>query len=248
MQLVQQADSAISHSDWLMAERLLIRALDTEPDNQGNVMLISNLGMVRFYQGADSIAIKTLTQAVEMAPESHTVRSNRARVYAATGHQCEALDDYSYLIAADSTLSEPLLYHGIISMDMGDIETAGKDFHRLEQLAPDALDTHIALASYYTSIGAPTKAIAHYSRLIELSPDPLYYGERAVLYMMTGRLTEASADIADGLSLDPSDGMLYLYRAVYNKMCYRPDDMRHDVELAVKYGVDKARIKQLGLD
>ncbi len=64
-------------------------------------------------------------------------------------------------------------------------------------------------------------------------------------YLYTDDPAAAADDIAHGIELDPTDGELYLYRAVLNKMRYRPDDAKADAEKAVKFGVNPALAKAL---
>ena len=66
-------------------------------------------------------------------------------------------------------------------------------------------------------------------------------------YLMTEQLAEASEDLARGIELDPTDGELYFYRAILNKMRYRPEDAHADALKAVQFGVASDRIKALGL-
>ena len=45
--------------------------------------------------------------------------------------------------------------------------------------------------------------------------------------------------------LDAEDPFLYVLRAKLNKMRYNFDDMNRDIELAEKYGINKADVKRL---
>ena len=76
-----------------------------EPSNPGNIMLMSNLGIVQYNSGKDSLALVTLTQAHDIAPRSVTILGNRARVLMAMGRFEEARADYSAIVEADSTMT-----------------------------------------------------------------------------------------------------------------------------------------------
>jgi Tfp pilus assembly protein PilF len=65
------------------------------------------------------------------------------------------------------------------------------------------------------------------------------------IYLQINDIALAAEDIANGLSLDPTDPELYIYRAMLNKMRYRPDDAKADAETAIKFGADPERIKKL---
>ena len=57
LDLVEKADKACADGKWIEAASLLQNAIDSEPANPGNVLLLSNLGMVRYNLGLDSLAV-----------------------------------------------------------------------------------------------------------------------------------------------------------------------------------------------
>ncbi|MDE6801630.1 MAG: hypothetical protein K2J06_02585, partial [Muribaculaceae bacterium] len=69
IRLVDSADKAIAAGNYKEAITLLGEALRAEPDNSGNVMLLSNIGMLHYYTGSDSLAIHTLSLAHDIAPQ-----------------------------------------------------------------------------------------------------------------------------------------------------------------------------------
>ena len=243
--LVGEADKAIAEGKWKDAEDYLTEAIDSQPLNPSNILLLSNLGIVRYNLGNDSLAIATLDEAHRRAPVSVTVLSNRAQVLTALGRDKEAYNDYSRIIELDSTLIEPLYMHAIMSLRQDEFEKSLKDCERLEILSPEAQDTKIAYASYYSATEQWEKAIPYYTAILEKAETTEMYGARAVCYLMLQRLNEASADISSGLEINPEDGELYLYRAYLNKMRYMNDDARADLTKAIKLGIDRKRAMQL---
>ncbi len=103
MELVDKADKACNDGKWSEAAKILQDAIKEEPDNPGNVLLLSNLGLVRYNLGLDSLAIDAFDQALDIAPSSVTIIANRAKVYAAMGLEQEAFNDYSRIMMLDST-------------------------------------------------------------------------------------------------------------------------------------------------
>ncbi len=243
--LAGEADKAIAENRWQDAERHLLEALRLELGNPSNVLLMSNLGIVRFSMGQDSLALATLNDAHAIAPASVTVLSNRARVLTAMGREKDAYLDYSLILELDSTVIEPRFFHGMIALHAGDIVTAENDFTKLKELSPNATITAIGLASIYSSTGRYIEAIKQYSTLIEHEPSADYYSGRAACYLMTQQLNEASQDIASGLKLRPDDGELFMYRAYLNKLRYRNDDAITDACKAIELGIDPNRIATL---
>ncbi len=237
-----EADQAIADEDWPTAEEKLQQAIDIAPDNPLNVLLLSNLGMVRFSAGQAEEAIATLNHAHMIAPRSVTVLKNRAKIYMALNRLEDAYADYSTIIELDSAAVEPRFYHGMLAMRQADLTTALADFSRLEEIAPEDPLTNLGLATYYNSLADYGKAAQYFSLLIEQEPTAEYYGARGVCYLYLDRLNEASADINEALRLNPADAELYVYRAALNKLRFRDDDAREDALRAVELGVDPRRV------
>ena len=155
----------------------------------------------------------------------------------------EARADFARVLAVDSTLVTPRFYHGILSLRAGDIVTASADFKRLEQADPKSFETNFAMATLNTALGDNLAAIPYFNRLIEIDPQAEYYAARALCNLQLDRLNEASEDISKGLELDSKDGELYLYRAMLNKMRFRPEDADADARKAMQHGIPRERVK-----
>ena len=243
--LMAQADSAIAAEEWGSAERNLLEALRLEPANPSNVILMSNLGMVRFYQGDDSLAVATLNDAHAMAPNAVVVLSNRASVFAALGEYDKAYDDWGRILEIDSLHTTSRYLHAMEALRRGAVGDADRDVEMLRRYAPDDHRTDLAVGTFYTATGRYSEAIPALNHAIEAAPSPELYTSRALCRIMNNELNEASEDIAAGLELDPSDAELYLYRGLLNKLRYRNDDARRDALRAVELGMDPNRAAPL---
>ncbi len=241
---IDEADKACAEGLWHEAENALVEALRAEPANPSNVLLTSNLGIIRFNMGQDSLAIATLNDAHSMAPASVTILSNRAKVLAANGYDEEAYLDYSRIIELDSLEISARLPRCLYALRRHDFRTAKSDMEFMEQNFPGKIETEIAGAAVRSGTGDFAGAIPYYSRILLERKDPEYYSGRAYCYLLTGSLQEASDDINSALAITPADGELYLYRAALNKMRYRPADAEADARKAVELGVDKTRATQ----
>ncbi|MBD5321462.1 MAG: tetratricopeptide repeat protein [Bacteroides sp.] len=244
LNLVDEADKACSEERWTDAENLIREAISTEPENPGNILLLSNLGMVQYSLGKDSAAIESFTRALDIAPSSVTIIANRAKVYTSMGYEQEAFNDYARIMQLDSTYITARYHHGLLALRHRMYDVAKEDFDYLVKHFPSANETQIAQAAMHTSLGEYQEAIPFYNEILRSIEEPEYYGARAYCYLMTGNLQEAADDIAKAMELAPEDGELYLYRAALNKMHYRPEDARKDAERAVELGVDPARAKE----
>ncbi len=240
--MLDDIDKAIAAEAWNRADSLIETAIRQDPGNPGNIMLLSNLGMIRFYMGQDSLALATLTDAHRMAPNSVTVLSNRARVNAATGHISDAILDYNAVELLDSTYTDTYLHRGFIYLYNGFFDEAEKDLSRFEKLRPDSEETLAAMATLYSIISRPAEALPYFGKLIADDPQPEYYSGRAMCLLQLDRLTDAADDIASGLTLDPDYGELYLARAILNQKRYERDAARRDVDRAIELGIDPQRV------
>lgn len=243
--LVDKADKAIKDSDWKEAEQLILSAMRLEPGNPGNLLLMSNLGMVRFNAGEDSLALQTLDDAHAMAPASVTVLQNRAQVLMTMGRNKEAYRDLSTILSLDSIMVEPRFYHAMLSLELGNDSICTADIQILEKIAPSHRYTHLAKATHFRLTGNYHEAIYHLNKLLDKEKYPEHFAARALCEMMNGDLDEAARDIAEAIALDPTDGELYLHRAVLNKMRYRPDDSQADAKRAIELGVPPQKVQTL---
>ncbi len=243
--IVDKADKAIKESNWIEAESYLVEAMRLEPANPGNILLMSNLGMVQFQNGQDSLALQTLNNAHIMAPSSVTVLQNRARVLLATNRATEAYRDYSAILSIDSTVVEPRFYHTLLAMEQGLDSICTKDLAYMNHHMPDNRLTYLANATVLRIKGKYDEAIPYLTKLLEKEKYSEHYAARAICEMMTGDLNSAATDVAEAITLDPADGELYLTRALLNKMRYRPDDAKIDGKRAIDLGVNPQKVRQL---
>ncbi len=247
LRLIGDADKAIGKGEYTHAIELLDEALHLEPDNSGNVMLLSNIGMLSYYIGNDSLAVNYLTMAHEMAPESVTILLNRAKVFSGTGRLASALRDLRTITRLDSTLYRPYLDIGVIYLTAGDTIQARQALDRMKSLTDTSVSRECtaALAWFDALVGDNADAVKQYSVLIDMKPDAGLYAARAQSYVALEYYTEASEDIAEGLKLDPDCAELYVARAFLNKRTYRNDDALADAQRAVDLGADRARVRTI---
>lgn len=238
-------DTAIAEQQWQRADSLLVATITANPGDANNALLLSNLGMVRYYAGNDSSAIVTLNAAHQYAPASVAILANRAKVLSSAGRFAEAIDDYNTIENLDSTYVDTYLYRGLLFLYTGDIESAQRDLTHRETLTPSDEDTVFALASLYSILDDWEKSSLYFSKLIQSHPTADFYAGRAMCDIRLGRLYDAAEDIADGLALDENNAELYLCRAILNKKRYCNNDSLADAERALALGANPSRVKAL---
>lgn len=247
LKLVEKADKAIRDDKYDEAIALLNEALHSEPDNSGNVMLISNLGMLYYYTGQDSLAIDCLSLAHDMAPESITILSNKTKILMETGQYDLAIPDLQLLSSMDSTLYQPVLNMAIIQLSRGEIDDAAVSLERVSKLTDTSKsqECSAALAWLAAIKGDNQEALKQYTALINIEPSATLYASRAISHIELEHYIEASEDIASGIKLDSDCSELYVARALLNRRTYRNDDAMKDAQKAIDMGANRERIRQL---
>ncbi len=245
MQLVEWADEAVAKSDWERAITCLQEAMRTEPSNPLNIMLLSNMGMMQYYAGEDSLALRTLSEARAIAPASTVILTNRARVLTGMGRTDDAMRDYDMVLEMDSTCADAYADRASLLTALNRLSEAEKDAVKFRSLRPDDPHGALLLAVIYSNTNRAADAIPLYTELINAKPEAVYYSARAMCRMLGGEFFEAADDIARGLELDPEDGELYFSRAYLNHLRFRDVDRDADAKRAVELGIDPARVKAL---
>ena len=241
MQLVQWADEAVAKSNWERAIACLQEAMHTEPSNPQNVMLLSNMGMIQFYAGEDSLALHTLSEARAMAPGSVVILANRARVLSAMNRPDDAVADYSLIISMDSTYADAYRERAALLLGLNRLPEAQADADKFASMCPDDHQGKLLSAIISSSTGHPERAIELYSDLIKASPEAVLYSARAMCRLTTADLAGAADDIACGLELDKEDPELYFCRAYLNHLRFRDDDAKADITTALHFGLSPQR-------
>ena len=243
--LCDEASRRIAAGDYESAAARLIEAISIHPTFEGNVLLLSNLGMVYSCLDRDSLAIATFDKALAQAPGQKTVLNNRARVLIKMGRDSEAFRDFATILQSDSINLDARFYHGTIALYSGDLATAEADFGVLRRLAPESTSTAEALATLYSMTGRDLEAVPYLKRLIALDPSAEYYATLAGCYIAADYLAEASDIISRGLEKYPHDPELYYYRARMKREQFLFDEAAKDLDKAVEYGLSPTKARQL---
>ena len=171
-----EADKACAEGKWDEAEKALMEAMNPKPANPTNIHLLSNLGIILYNMGQDSMAITTLNEAHRIAPASVTILSNRAKVLAANGREEDAYNYYDCILALDSMEITARLPHCLFALRRHDFRTAKADFEFMQRNFPDKIETEIAGAAVLSGTGDFEGAIPYYTRILKERKEYEYYG------------------------------------------------------------------------
>ena len=146
--LTAEADSAIAKGDYDRAAARLIDAMAVEPDNPGNLLLKTNLGIVYSALDRDSLATATLSDVISRAPSMTVALVARGRIALKTRHDSLALADFSRAIKVDSLCTDARYFRGLMALYGGDRKMAEADLAVIGSLQPDR--AHFRLSEHCT--------------------------------------------------------------------------------------------------
>lgn len=239
---IDSADVCITNKDWNGAEKLYKLALKSEPANENNPLIITNLATVLRYQNKFDEALENYNLALLNMPNSAVVLRNRATLFMEMDSVLSAYKDYEKVIELDSTDVVALYSHAIIAINIGDVDGAQKDCDKIEKIDDNTHFFNEIKGLLYKVAGKYREAITFYSGLLKKEKSIVYLIERAECYIALRKMTDAEIDIHEGLQINPENGYLYLLRAKINKMRFNNKDMQRDANLAVKFGVSKQEV------
>lgn len=243
--LIGQSEEALANHDYEAAGLRLVEAMGIEPHNPLNVALLSNLGMIYYYNEQDSLALVTLNVAVERAPKLIGAHENRARVLIGMGRDAEAYDEYGTIIGIDSLNCDARFTHGMMALYRGDLPTAKADFAVLDRIVPLWSKTLLANATMYAMTGNDVEAASLYRRLLDKDKLPEYYSALAGCLISLDNLDEAGKVIGEGLARFSSDPELYYYRALLNHKRYLPQEAHADAKKAIELGANRDKVLKI---
>lgn len=241
---VDSSEVYIGLKDWGKAEYFISKALETEPDNSNNSLLLSNLATVQRYAGKTTDAVRNYSLALFMTPNAVTLLKNRASLYLQLDSIDLAYADYERVISLDNKDLESLYNHGMIAMGKDKMGISRDDFDRLKAISPKSFYAINGDAVWHLVKGNYNNAIEGFGKVIKFRPSVDAYMNRAECYMATKKLNEAFEDIRAALELDSTNGSIYMMKARLDRLRYDEMQMKRDLELAEKYGISKQEIKK----
>lgn len=243
--LIDQSEKALAEQDYDSAALRLIEAMSVEPDNELNVALLTNLGLIYYYDNKDSLALQVLDRAIQRQPSLVAAREGRARVLVGMRRDREAYDEYGRILALDSLNTDVRYLRSMMAMYNGYLSTARADLDVLNSVVPLSRKTMLANATLASLTGNETEAISLFRKLIEIEPAPEYYARMAACQIAIDNLGEASETIGEALEKYPHDAELYYYRAILNKKRYLSDEAHKDAKRAIELGADPQRVRAI---
>lgn len=240
--LIDESEKALAEGDYEAAGLRLVEAMGVEPQNPLNVALLSNLGMIYYYNQQDSMALVTLNEAVRRAPKLIGAHKHRAVVLSALGRDSEAFDDYNAIIEIDSLNTDALFMRAMMAIYRDDFATARHDAATLDRIIPLSRNSLLANATLAANEHRNHDAISLYRKLLDVDKQPEYYAGLIGCLIAVDNLDEASAVIGKALQRYANDAELYYFRAIVNKHRYLDKEAKADATKAIALGADPKRV------
>ena len=240
--LIDQSEKALEQNDYEAAALRLVEAMSVEPDNPLNVALLTNLGMIYYYNEQDSMALRVLDEAVRRSPRLIAAHEKRARVLTGMGRDKEAYEEYGRVIDIASLTTSARFYHAMMALHSGKLPEAEADIACLNRVVPLWTNTVLANATLFSMTGREREAISLFRRLLDKDKLPEYYAALAGCLIAVDDLNEASRVIGEGMELFKDDAELYFHRAVLNHKRFLPDEAHRDAKRAIQLGADPKRV------
>ena len=111
---IARAMDAIEKDSLFLAEQLLKDALNDDPANMNNSLLLSNLGTIQRRMGKNKDALESYTLALNKTPHSIKMLLNRASLYLEMDYLSKAYGDYCSVIDLDPENVEALQFRAYI--------------------------------------------------------------------------------------------------------------------------------------
>lgn len=241
---VDSVDRFVQERNWIGAERMLLNALKKEPANPNNYLLLSNLGTVHRNMGRLEEALADYTNALSITPNAVTILHNRASLYLEMDSVERALVDYERIMRLDEMDVDSRYYHGMIALQYGKMDEAQKDFEEVLKLNPHSVDAKRGLALWNKLLNRKEEAIELYSQIIEKEHRLSNYLGRAECYLDLNKTVEAEADLQEAQKLNPSEQMIYVYRARLSELQFRYDDAANYAKKAQELGAEPELVEK----
>ncbi|MEN9919922.1 MAG: hypothetical protein RL662_2358 [Bacteroidota bacterium] len=238
-ELVTKSLDYIDAKEYAAAEETLKLAMRKEPANEGNILLLSNLGTIQRQIGKKQEALVSYTSALGKYPNNAFVLQNRASLLCEMDSLNAAMRDYNIILSFDPENVEALYRRGLIYVSERNYLAAENDFEEALAINPNYTAAQSSLAFVLKSRGEWNEAETKYTDLIyKHKNQPEFYVNRADCYLNLRKLGRAKEDLQKALELKYEDPLLYLAKGQLN--------LQHFDKFAAKQDFLKAQ--QLGAD
>ncbi len=235
----------LDESNLPAAESALISAMRQEPSNPLNTMLLTNLGTIQRRQKKFNDALTSYNAAMGIAPESITLLTARAELFAEMNQPENSLTDYTTILRINGNNEDALYKRGLLYLQVKNYGAAQADFEKILELNPKTYYGRIGIASLCKLRGEYDESERIYFYLMEKFPDQAdLYAGRSELYILMNRPGPAMSDINTAIRLQGEtnpDPYLYIIRSRVKEMQFEKKGAEEDRAKAAKLGYSSSK-------
>ena len=210
-ELITRAMNAVERDSLNQAEAWFTKALQLEPANMRNALLLSNLGTIQRRMGKNKEALESYSLALNLTPYSITMLLNRASLYLDMDYLDKAYVDYCNVIDLDAKNQEALGFRAYIYMRRRQYQDARNDYQKLLEVVPGDKTARIGMAMVNQKLQRYRESLEEFNRLIVDYPkDVSLLKARAELEVEMNTLELALLDLESAVKMAPNDAEIYV--------------------------------------
>jgi tetratricopeptide (TPR) repeat protein len=181
--------------------------------------------------GHNEVAVKMLTEAIDMAPRRSEAYYYRAVAFSNLEQFEKALSDFDVAIAVNPHWALPLAGRGAAHVALGDSSAAIDDFDKAIHLEPGEAALYANRGQLHHQRGELVTAKQDLDAAVRLDPDLVAARfNRGVLLYALGKNEEAIEDFTRAIAVDPMEAPPYFNRGFIYAELGRVDEARADLE------------------
>lgn len=241
MDWVERSAMHIDNNNLDSAAISLQRAMQLEPANENNAVLLLNLGIMQRQLGEYDDAFISFTASLPNNPIQDIVLHNRASLLVELGRFDEAMEDYNLLIKDFPDDIEAYYRRGVLFLEENNRVKAEADFRKSEEIDPNNMFTKLSKALLFKLDDKWELAEMVYTDLInsESNNDPSFYMNRAECYINSGKTLLASADLRSVELSQRNNPYFYFLRGRVRLDQFDKKAAKADFEKAKSMGYDE---------
>ena len=244
-ELITRAMDAVEKDSLYQAEGLFKQALQLEPANIRNALLLSNLGTVQRRMGKNKDALESYSLALNLTPYSITMLLNRASLYLEMDYLDKAYVDYCDVIDLDADNAEAFGFRAYIYMRRRQYSDAKIDYQKLLEVTPGDKTARIGIAMANQKLQRYKESLEELNRLIVDYPrDASLLMARAELEVDMGTLDLALLDLESAVKLSPNDTDIYVMCGEIYLAQGRRREAYMAFEKAIELGVPRSLLQE----
>lgn len=243
-ELVYKSMDYLEAKDYAAAEVTLKEAMRKEPGNEGNILLLSNLGTIQRKLGKKEEALVSYNSALGKFPKAVFALQNRAALLCELDSLQAAKRDYTLILSIDPDNVDALYSRGLIFLSEKNFLAAETDFEQVLKTNPNNIQALSSMAFLSKNKGDWNAAEEKYTDLIyKYKNQPVFYVNRAECYLQQKKLSRAKDDLNKAKQLGYEDALLYILRGQFYLQQYDKLSAKQDFVKAQELGADQELIK-----